>query len=68
LDSLEEEKAQIVEQISDNVKTANFASINKRLHEIQIEIDSLSNDWEVTATALDTALKKHAKEIQSLEI
>ena len=64
---MEEEKAQIVEQISENVKIANFASINKRLQEIQIEINLLSNDWEITATALDTALKNHAREIESLE-
>lgn len=68
LDSLEDEKAQIVEQISENVKTANFASVNRRLQEIQVEINSLSDDWEVAATALDTSLKNHAKEIQSLEI
>lgn len=67
LDSLENEKAEIVEQISENTKNANFASINRRLQEIQIEINSLSDDWENAATALDSALKDHAASISDLE-
>ncbi len=63
LDLLEEEKADIVEQISENTKSANFASINRRLQEIQYEISILSEDWEVASTALDISLKNHAQEI-----
>lgn len=67
LDLLEEEKADIVEQITENTKSANFASINRRLQEIQYEINILSDDWETTASVLDTALKIHEQQISSIE-
>ncbi|HBM14753.1 MAG TPA: hypothetical protein DD381_00155 [Lentisphaeria bacterium] len=65
LEELEEEKAEIVEQITENTKSANFASINRRLQEIQTEINALTIQWEESATNLETALKRHSLEIES---
>jgi ATP-binding cassette subfamily F protein 3 len=60
LERLEAEKADLIRQ-SLNQQVADYAVLNRRLHEVQMEIDRVSVAWETAAARLEEILRINAE-------
>ncbi|MHB9137959.1 MAG: ABC-F family ATP-binding cassette domain-containing protein [Victivallaceae bacterium] len=60
LERLEAEKADLIQQ-SLNQQVADYAALNRRLHEVQLEIDRVSAVWETAAARLEEILRINAE-------
>lgn len=60
LERLEAEKADLIRQ-SLNQQVADYAVLNRRLHEVQLEIDRVSVAWETAAARLEEILRINAE-------
>lgn len=62
LSKLEEEKHVLVEKFSDIYnKALDFAAINRRLAEIEVDIAAITSDWEEKASELDAVNAEYEK-------
>ena len=60
LERLEAEKAGLIQQ-SLNQQVADYAALNRRLYEVQLEIDRVSAAWETAAARLEEILRINAE-------
>ena len=60
LERLEAEKAGLIQQTL-NQQVSDYAALNRRLYEVQIEIDNVSAAWETAAARLEEILRINAE-------
>ena len=60
LERLEAEKAGLIHQTL-NQQVSDYAALNRRLYEVQIEIDNVSAAWETAAARLEEILRINAE-------
>lgn len=66
LELLEHEKKELISSLLINDKTIDFASLNKKLKDVEIKLNSLTEKWETAAEKLENAITEHKNEIESL--
>lgn len=59
IETAETEKAEIIEALSDPSGNRDFAALQKRLNELDTEIDSCTESWEKEAAALETLMAEY---------
>ena len=59
IETAETEKAEIIEALSDPSGNRDFAALQKRLSELDAEIDSCTENWEREAAALETLMAEY---------
>ena len=59
IDAAETEKAEIIEALSDPSGNRDFAALQKRLSELDAEIDSCTGNWEKDAADLETLMAEY---------
>lgn len=59
IETAETEKAEIIEALSDPSGNRDFAALQKRLSELDAEIDSCTENWEKEAAALETLMAEY---------
>lgn len=59
IETAETEKAEIIEALSDPSGNRDFAALQKRLNELDTEIDSCTENWEKEAAALETLMAEY---------
>jgi ATP-binding cassette subfamily F protein 3 len=60
LERLEAEKADLIQQTL-NQQVSDYAALNRRLYEVQLEIDNVSAAWETAAARLEDILRLNAE-------
>jgi ATP-binding cassette subfamily F protein 3 len=66
IEQLELEKENLLSALLIKSNNVDFPSVNKRLKELETNLNALANKWELSAKKLENATKEHKKEIENL--
>lgn len=66
IEKLEQEREELISALSSNDKIIDFASTNRRIKEIEENLNILERDWESAALMLENSVKKQKNEIENL--
>ena len=59
IEKWDEEKAKLIAELTENASGIDYASINKQLKRLDIQIDSASEEWNTIADNLDIIMKQY---------